>query len=256
MEPADFDRIKYNRAIRAFGMGVQNMPYLDQGRPLDLGQAPTETWTLGGAPLRDLLQGDVFTDGSCSKDGPPPWYRAGWAVVKVSRDGVVLAWARGVLGQQLPQSSPASENVAPLAAVLLSERVETAFSDFQGVIGLEQLPMQQLGHRKVIYAEVRVQTRGRAGPRFKVVKVPAHVDPDTCSDPEERYRALGNQRADEIAKAAALSQPGPSSAELEEWHQEVAFLAPLFAVRASRARALDSGGPNFRQEVPAQESGL
>ncbi len=213
------------------------MSYLDQGRPSYLGQNPTETWTLGGAPLHDLLQGDVFKNGSCFKDGPPPWYRAGWAVVKASRDGVVLAWARGVLGRQLPQSSLAAENVAPLAAVLLSERVETAFSDFKGVVGLEQLPMQQLGHRKAIYAGVRVQTRGRAGPRFQAAKVPAHVEPDTCSDPEERYCALGNKKADEIAKGAALFQPGPSSAELEEWFQEVALLR-RFLRYAPRAFAL------------------
>ena len=47
--------------------------------------------------------------------------------------------------------------------------------------------MQQLDRSKAIYAGVRVQTTGRAGPRFKAVtvKVAAHVDPETCSDPED-----------------------------------------------------------------------
>jgi hypothetical protein len=158
-------------------------------------------------------------------------------VVKVSRDGVTLAWARGVLGQLLPQSSPASEHVAPLAAVLLSQSVHTALSDYSGVVGLESAPVQTLCHRKSMYAGLRLEIRGRSGPNFAVRKVPAHVDPDSCSDPEERFLALGNQLADEHAKAAALSQPGPSSAELEEWREDTNFLR-RFLLYVPRALAL------------------
>jgi hypothetical protein len=63
-----------------------------------------------------VLRGEVFTDGSCFKEGPVTWHRTGWSVVKVALDGVLLAWMRGVVGRALPQTSPASEHVAGVAA--------------------------------------------------------------------------------------------------------------------------------------------
>jgi hypothetical protein len=132
--------------------------------------------------------------------------------------------------------------------------VEAALSDFRGVVGLEQLPRQTLGHRKSMYAGVRIQIKGRAGPNFSVRKVAAHVDPDGCTDPDERYRAIGNQRADEHAKAAALAQPGPSTAELEEWRAEVAFLR-RFLLFVPRALALwpQVGPTSGKKSLPKRD---
>ncbi len=55
--------------------------------------------------------------------------------------------------------------------------------------------------------------------------------------PRSAIAPSANKRADETATGAALSQPGPSTAELEEWHQEVAFLR-RFLRYAPRALAL------------------
>ncbi len=92
-----------------------------------------ESYTLTGGPLEDFFHGVVFTDGSCYKPGPVTWNKASWAVVKLSEDGVVLAWARGPVGKLLPSSSPASENVAVLAAATLTQRVEEARSDYKAL---------------------------------------------------------------------------------------------------------------------------
>ncbi len=51
------------------------------------------------------------------------------------------------------------------------------------------------------------------------------MDPTSCTDPFERYLALGNEAADQIAKGAALSQlGGPTPADLQAWERQAAFL--------------------------------
>ncbi len=89
-------------------MGFQLLPPRLADLPDGLGYQQCETWTLSGAPIQDVLQGEVFTDGSCFKDGPITWHRAGWAVCKTSQDGILLAWLRGAVGRALPQTSPAA----------------------------------------------------------------------------------------------------------------------------------------------------
>ena len=96
--------------------GFQLLPGFPDSRPSGLVNQQYESWILAGAPLSEVMQEQVFTDGSCMKFGAPTWNIAAWAVVKVSRDGVLLAYARGAVGRELPRTSPASENVAMLAA--------------------------------------------------------------------------------------------------------------------------------------------
>ncbi len=213
------------------------MPTLPQDRPRGLGQKPTETWTINGAPLSDFFHGEVFTDGSCFKRGPPPWYQAGWSVVKISTEGVVLAWARGVLGTQLPQSSPAAENLAVLAAMTSSKRLSPVLSDYQGVAGLVARPPREVGHRKALYAGVRLLARSQAEGEVEVLKVKAHANPDAVDDPRDKYLAMGNQAAAEIAKSAALLQAGPSEGGFRQWEVQSAALR-RFLMYIPRALAL------------------
>ena len=119
-------------------MGFQLMP--PRIRPLSsgLGHEHYETWSHSGEPAEHLLVGEVFTDGSCYKEGPPTWHRAGWSVVKVAYDGTMTAWMRGAVGDQLPQTSPASEYVAGLAAATAKgEGVTVANCDYKGIEALE-----------------------------------------------------------------------------------------------------------------------
>ena len=121
-----------------------------------------EPWTLTGQPFDELLVGDVFTDGSCFMPGPPTWNTTGWAVVKISREGILLGWMRGTVGAQLPQSSPAAESVAVLAVDMRAQDAATANSDYQGHAGLEEQPMDAITCRKAIYAGVRMEARARS----------------------------------------------------------------------------------------------
>ncbi len=115
-----------------------------------------------GGPIKDLLVGDLFTDGSCFKHGPPTWTQTGWAVVKVSREGTLLGWMRGTVGGHLPQSSPAAETVAVLAGASEAEHAITLHSDYKGLEKLEEAPRDAISHRKAIYAGPKLQARARA----------------------------------------------------------------------------------------------
>ncbi len=100
-----------------------------------------ECFTITGGPLEDFMHGVIFTDGTCYKPGPVTWNRAGWAILKLSEDGVVLAWARGPVGKLLPSTSPASENVAVLAAATLTPGVDEARSDYKALEGIDHLEL-------------------------------------------------------------------------------------------------------------------
>ena len=225
--------IRYHPRAHEVLQGLQILPYLPEDRPDGFGHEGfqdgkggqhMESYTITGGPLEDFIHGVVFTDGTCYKPGPVTWNKAGWAVVKLSEDGVVLAWARGPVGKLLPQTSPASENVAVLAAATLTQRVDEARSDYKALEGIESQGLDKLLHRKSTYAGVRRLVRGRAPSQFTVTHVPGHVDPDACDTAEERYNALGNQAADHIAKASLDRYCKASEREIFEWHQEVSFL--------------------------------
>ena len=151
-----------------------------------------ETYTINGGLIEDFLHGVVFTDGNCYKPGPVTWNRAGWAILKLSEDGVVLAWARGPVGKLLPATSPASENVGVLASATLTRGVEEARSDYKTLECAELQPLDKLLQRKGMYAGIRRLVRGRAPPHFGVTYVPGHVGPDSAVTSEERNNALGS----------------------------------------------------------------
>ncbi len=73
LSATDLEWLKYSAAMGVVGLGVQVMP--SGGiRPEGLGHEMPETWTLTGQPISDVLQGELFIDGSCYKQGPPLAY--------------------------------------------------------------------------------------------------------------------------------------------------------------------------------------
>ena len=197
------------------------MPPPITDRPSGLGSETWESWTLTGGPIQDLLAGDLFTDGSCIKHGPPTWTQTGWAVVKVSRDGILLGWMRGTVGAQLPPTSPASEAVAVLAGATEAEAAIKLHSDYQGLDKLEEAPNDVISHRKAVYAGPKLLARARAPAGFAVKKVQGHVRLDTCTTDQERLEALGNAHADTVAKQAALSTQSPTEHQVRDWQCQI-----------------------------------
>jgi predicted secreted protein len=98
-----------------------------------------------------------------------------------------------------------------------------ALSDYKGLERFEEAPQDVISRRQSIYSGVKVQLRARAPKGFRVVKVAAHVAQEDCTSAEERYRALGNEFADRLAKEAALKTQSPTNAQLQQYHLQVGF---------------------------------
>ncbi len=218
--------------------GFQLLPQRLHQPPAGLGHEQYESWTLTGEPLESVLRGEVFTDGSCVKEGPVTWHRTGWAVCKIDERGQLLAWARGVVGRQLPQTSPASEHVATLAAATApGGHVTRVNSDYKGLEHVEELQPHQLYARSQIYSGARQQLIGKMPAGFRVFKVQGHANVEAARTARERYEALGNDHADRVAKSAAARLPQPSPTELQAWYFQAEFLA-LYLQYVPRALAL------------------
>ena len=169
------------------------------------------------------MQGVIFIDGTCFKPGPVTWNRSGWAILKLSEDGGVLAWARGLTGKLLPATSNASENVSVLAAASFPRVTETR-SDYKALEAIEVQPMSRVLSRTSHYSGVRRLIRGLAPDRFTVTHVPGHASPDDAADAEERFNALGNNAVDLVAKGSVDRAARPSDSDVTDWHKEVDFL--------------------------------
>ncbi len=89
---------------------------------------------------------------------------------------------------------------------------------YKGLVRLNDMTPAELYDRSSVHAGFRMQVVGapywsKATP---ISKVAAHEDPYQCAEgSEERMRALGNQRVDNLAKAGALMLNQPSMVELE-----------------------------------------
>ena len=188
-----------------------------------MGHEEVEEWTITGGPIGNFLTGEVFTDGSCFKHGPPTWNQAGWAVCKISRDGALLGWMRGPVGGQLPQSAGAAEHVAALALATRAEQAVEALVDYKGLENLQDASVDVISYRKNIYSGLKLQARARAPQGFKISKVKAHVNPDDCQDPVDKFRALGNDFADRLAKGAALNTQSPTREQMRVHQLQVDF---------------------------------
>ncbi len=164
-----------SRAI--LGLGLQRVPHIPDPLPVGLGceEGQYRSWTIDGSPLSAHFHGVVFTDGSCIKPGARCWQRAAWAVVKINDEGELMAWASGRVGDQLPQTSPAAENVGTLASALLAAPLTKSMRDYKAMNHIEDQGLRWVGNHRAPYAGVRRQVRGRAKQGFHVRWCPGRV---------------------------------------------------------------------------------
>ena len=244
-------------ASRHLLLGFQLLPPPLVTPPPGLGHEQHEVWTRSGAPIEEILEGEVFTDGSCFKTGPVTWHRTGWAICKVSEEGELMGYMRGVVGSGLPQTSPAAEHVAGLAAAAApGGLVACALSDYQGLAHLQDKAPWIVYARQQIYAGVKLQILGRAPRGFRIEKVKGHTELNATLTARERYLAIGNDHADRNARAAADQQPQPSAQELQEHERQARFLHQYFAYVPRALARWPAVGPALgKKPLPRRESG-
>ncbi len=257
-DPGMLHSVMQSLASRHLLLGFQLLPPPLTQLPPGLGCERYEAWTRSGAPIEEVLEGEVFTDGSCTKLGPITWHRTGWSVCKVSESGTLLGYMRGVVGSGLPQTSPASEHVAALAAAAApGGRVSCALSDYKGLERLEDKAPWIVYARQQIYAGVKLQIRGRASKDFKIVKVKGHADLEAAQTERERYLAVGNDFADRNAKAAAAQLTQPTAQEIQEHQHQVAFLRQYLAYVPRALARWPAVGPSLgKKPLPRRDRGL
>ena len=226
LHESDLDDLRRSESRRSLMIGFQTMPQFTPERPDGLGceHQHVHHWTHNGRDIHEIMEGTIFTDGSCTKTGPPTWTRTGWAVIKMSENGDLLATASGRVGRQLPQTAAAGEYVAALVASGF-QRATVAYSDYKNLSGIESIPIEAALHPKGTYSGIRRRIRGGMAPEFRIKYCKGHVDVQSCQgDAEAIFLALGNGHADRVAGAAAAATQRPSSEELRIWTEESAFL--------------------------------
>ena len=70
---SDLEWLRHNKHVEVLLQGLQEVAYIPDGRHYGAGheQEYVETWTLTGQPVGEIVQGVVFSDGSCKKHGTP-----------------------------------------------------------------------------------------------------------------------------------------------------------------------------------------
>ena len=80
------------------------------------------------------LQGDIFTDGSCTRRYNSEFNRAAWAAVQVDRTGATQAILQGIVPRTLPQTPQSAEYFAAAAATELTSDRARIHIDCKGVV--------------------------------------------------------------------------------------------------------------------------
>ena len=80
------------------------------------------------------LAGEIFADGSCTKEACPELNRASWALVQIDSGGIVTQWVRGTVPRTIPQTSQGGEFTAALMAAHLSVGMTTLVDDCANVV--------------------------------------------------------------------------------------------------------------------------
>jgi hypothetical protein len=115
-----------------------------------------------------------------------------------------------------------------------------------------------LSSRKNIYSGLRVQIRGR-NPEMTVCKVPAHVDPSSCTIGSDDWKdAVGNQFADSYAKQGANLHHKATSEEIALVVKEREVISRFLRYVAEALSLWDPVGPtsstrkNLIPKLPAR----
>ncbi len=251
LQAGDVDHLRLNPHLL---FGCQLLPVLPQNRPPGYGHEQYCSHTADGRPVKEHFKDNtVYTDGSCSKTAHSSMNTAGWAVIALDSDGNLAAAIWGQVGRRLPQTSPASEYVAGMAAA--EHQVQEVRCDFRGLAALGTSSLEALAFRKNPYSGLRVQIKGRA-PQASFIKVPAHVDPSSCVAGSPSWRdAVGNQMADLYAKQGANLHLQPSSDELSAFSHDRDVLTRFLTYVPSALSLWEPVGPaSGTRKHPAETS--
>jgi ribonuclease HI len=186
--------------------------------PADLVPPPRtdyQSWVLDAEGNRcedPYMQDHVFIDGSCTTSVFRGLQRAALALVQLGDDSKAVKTVSVPLWGSLPQTSQAAEFAAyaGLSHVLGDQAV--AYGDCQGVLSqAEKPPADRYSGRRKYSGVLRSMLKYPQGLAriTRAVKVRAHQCIDGITDPQERWRAVGNDLADAAAKAAVERHPKP-----------------------------------------------
>ena len=158
---------------------------------------------------------EVFLDGSCRPHGCPEASRAAWAAVQIDSAGALVRGLKGTVPAICPQSAQAAEHCAMLAAAKASSKGTAFVGDCQGVISSCEAGLGPWLRRKVYGGVIRCAfVEAEVGDSLRaIVKVAAHQVIESISDPVRRYRALGNDAADSLAKSATALHPAAAASD-------------------------------------------
>ena len=204
--------------------------------------------------------GPVYVDGSCAPAVVPEMARASWAVVQVGADGLVSRSIAGVVPACLPQSAPAAEHCALVAAAAATTAENRIIGDCQMVVDGARLGFAPRRWGRLTFGGALRTAHGNAAARPAVAhmeKVKAHQTLDGLEG-AEMVAAVGNTAADETAKNALLRHPQQTPATTRRLTTVVedALASARLVGRASsrwpRARTLGEGRATQRAGPAAE----
>ena len=178
--------------------------------------AGQEDWSVMKGP------GELFVDGSCTTHPIAECRRAAWAVVRVLANGTRVAWCRGAVPSDWPQSAQAAEYFAAGAAGQVATKNTVIRSDCLNVVQHFNADVAKQLSRRRRYAGVVRSARGCEGATAlrSLRKVAVHVNVAECTTEFENCCAEGNGAADEQAKLGLGLHPGQSSQARDQWARE------------------------------------
>ncbi len=180
------------------------------------------------------LQGSLYVDGSCTTNVFHELRRAATSVVQWS-SARPEGWT---LQMPVPSPLPQTPQAAEYCTMVLVRRFAHASrsmsvaSDCLNVVrDMNMAPRLALASRRA-YAGLIKEALTDEGwrRRCEVRKVPAHVDPSTLPAGSGRDDAVGNGRADVLAKEAVKAHPAPSPAQVQDL--EATLKRAKYVVRA------------------------
>ncbi len=186
------------------------------------------------------MSGHVFFDGSCSTSVFRGLQRASMALVQVGGDARPIKTVSVPIWSTLPQTSQVAEYVAFAGLSHVLNGSTAAYGDCKGV--LEHAAMDPTrrfdGRRKHagILMSMGKYPQGLAN-IARTIKVKAHQHVESITDPDEKWRAIGNELADAAAKEALKRHPQPSAdvaAQIAFWEARARLVVKAVAIAMSQ----------------------
>ena len=160
--------------------------------------------------------GDLFGDGSCSKQWSRAHWRAGSAMVEIDSEGKLSAFYSTAVWSHLPQTSPCAEHLTVALLAQFGPKQATPIGiDYSGTVDAWTNRNKGIIRPGRPFAGLlRDAFSQPCSSNVLPYKVPAHKDAGQFAHGSLSYRqAVGNDLADEWAAKGRLLHPWLSSAE-------------------------------------------